>query len=159
MKDVVGTLAERGKRYGAFKGHADIAQGLKQALKRGNWTSLRPSQRKALEMIQHKIARILNGDPDYADSWHDIAGYATLCEAELTGEERRADYVAACKAAGNDEDEDNPRLNVSIRDLPVSADDYAKAFRDACKSPLGGASDTQARYPVQGNGYVDGCNI
>lgn len=36
-------------------------------------------------MIQHKIGRILNGDPAYADSWHDIAGYATLVEKECDG--------------------------------------------------------------------------
>ena len=29
-------------------------------------------------MILHKVARILNGDPDYVDSWADIAGYAQL---------------------------------------------------------------------------------
>ena len=37
-------------------------------------------------MIQHKIARILNGDLRYADSWHDIAGYATLVDKRLNGE-------------------------------------------------------------------------
>ena len=34
-------------------------------------------------MIASKIARIVNGDPDYADNWHDIAGYARLVEKEL----------------------------------------------------------------------------
>lgn len=29
-------------------------------------------------MIAHKIGRILNGDPNYRDSWDDIAGYAKL---------------------------------------------------------------------------------
>jgi hypothetical protein len=29
-------------------------------------------------MISHKIARILNGDPCYHDSWHDIVGFAKL---------------------------------------------------------------------------------
>jgi len=35
-------------------------------------------QKEALEMIQHKIGRILNGDQYYHDSWHDIIGYAKL---------------------------------------------------------------------------------
>jgi hypothetical protein len=48
-----------------------------------NWESLRPDQKEALEMIQHKIARILNGDPDYVDSWTDIAGYSTLVADRL----------------------------------------------------------------------------
>jgi len=78
------TLEERGKRYGKFKTHADITQYLKQEMRtREGWIRLSFSQREALEMIAHKIGRILNGDPDYADSWHDIAGYAKLVEDEL----------------------------------------------------------------------------
>jgi hypothetical protein len=40
-------------------------------------------QREALDMIAHKIGRILNGDPNYADSWVDIAGYAKLVADRL----------------------------------------------------------------------------
>ena len=80
------TLAERGKRYGTFQGHSEIAQQLK-AIIRGyeavRGCDLAPDQREALEMIAHKIARILNGDPDYADSWVDIAGYAQLIANRL----------------------------------------------------------------------------
>lgn len=79
------TLAERGKRYGDFWDHARIAQSIKAAMHTGrNWQSLTPDKREALEMIAHKIARILNGDPDYADSWHDIIGYARLIETNIT---------------------------------------------------------------------------
>jgi len=39
-------------------------------------------------MILHKIARILNGDPEYSDNWHDIAGYATLIEVALIKEQK-----------------------------------------------------------------------
>ena len=90
-QSVTATLTERGKRYGAFTGHAEIAQQLKAVMrsyeaKRG--CDLSPDQREALEMIAHKIARILNGDPDYADSWHDIAGYAQLVADRLNGIER-----------------------------------------------------------------------
>lgn len=85
------TLTERGERYGLFTGHAEIAQQLKGVMrsfeaKRG--CDLHPDQREALEMIAHKIARILNGDPDYADSWIDIAGYAKLVADRLQGVER-----------------------------------------------------------------------
>lgn len=80
------TLAERGKRYGDFKGHARITQNLKRAMKaRTNWEKLSDSQKEALEMIAHKIGRILNGDPNYRDSWHDLAGYASL-EDEILAE-------------------------------------------------------------------------
>lgn len=46
-------------------------------------TMLKPDQRECLEMIAHKIGRILNGDPHYEDSWRDIAGYATLVADRL----------------------------------------------------------------------------
>jgi hypothetical protein len=36
-------------------------------------------------MICHKMARIVNGDADYDDSWIDIAGYATLVAERLRG--------------------------------------------------------------------------
>ena len=43
-------------------------------------------------MITNKMARIVNGDPNYIDNWHDIAGYATLVEQELimTGHDKEA---------------------------------------------------------------------
>ena len=81
MSDVDKTLEERGKRYGEFRDHAAIAQHLKHAMIcTERWPNLSNPQKEALEMIQHKIARILNGDPNYKDNWHDIAGYAKLAE-------------------------------------------------------------------------------
>jgi hypothetical protein len=85
MSDINETLDEREQRYGSFQEFANIEQRLKEPMQLSKaWGNLKPSQRSALEMIQHKIARILNGDPNYADNWHDIAGYATLVERTLT---------------------------------------------------------------------------
>ena len=79
MQDISALLAERGSRYGRFDAHALVTQRLKQALTSGtNWDFLEPDAKEALEMIVHKIGRVLNGDPDYDDSWKDIAGYAQL---------------------------------------------------------------------------------
>jgi hypothetical protein len=80
-------LDERGKRYGKFKDHAEISQRLKYVV-RDRKDALSDDQREALEMICHKIARIINGDPNYADSWIDIAGYAQLVADRLQGVER-----------------------------------------------------------------------
>lgn len=78
------TLAERGDRYGSFTGHARITQALKAAMIASpNWATLADDQREALEMVAHKIGRILNGDPDYHDSWHDIIGYTKLVADRL----------------------------------------------------------------------------
>lgn len=77
------TLKERGERYGKFDSHARITQNIKSAMYVGGWHDLNSSQKEALEMIAHKIGRIINGDPNYEDSWHDIAGYAKLVEDQL----------------------------------------------------------------------------
>ena len=84
MTDVKATLAERGARYGQFKDHARISQEIKRVMKKTDgWNNLGATGREALEMVAHKIARILNGDPTYADNWIDIAGYATLVANRL----------------------------------------------------------------------------
>lgn len=83
------TLAERGKRYGKFTGHAKITQDLKTLMRRHpGWANMVDDQCEALEMVAHKIGRILNGDPHYADSWVDIAGYTKLVADRLEGLER-----------------------------------------------------------------------
>ena len=81
MADIHSTLAERGDRYGDFVGHAVVTQNLKSAMHgHPRWSAMPADVKEALEMIQHKIGRIINGDPMYADSWHDIIGYARLVE-------------------------------------------------------------------------------
>lgn len=77
------TLAERGKRYGDFRSHACITQAIKKVINDNGGSQLEPMHREALDMIAHKIGRILNGDPNYADSWVDISGYATLVVQRL----------------------------------------------------------------------------
>lgn len=78
------TLEERGKRYGEFAEHARISQNLKRVMRDSeNWKRMSDDKREALEMIAHKIARILNGSPDYFDNWHDIEGYAKLISNSL----------------------------------------------------------------------------
>lgn len=91
------TLAERGNRYGDFTDHAEIAQALQKVMQKaervspvgGNsarvlsWECINPVARQALTVIADKIARILSGDPNYADNWHDIQGYAKLVEDRL----------------------------------------------------------------------------
>jgi transposase len=85
----IGTvLDERGARYGNFITQARIAQQLKNvahtfAMQQGKTFDV--DQAEAIDMILSKLARILNGDPHYADSWIDIAGYAKLVANRLEG--------------------------------------------------------------------------
>lgn len=85
------TLDERAATYGKFSGISEISQTLKGVLIHfcsERETRTTESQREALEMIVHKIARIINGDPNHIDSWHDIAGYAQLVADQLRGIDR-----------------------------------------------------------------------
>jgi hypothetical protein len=77
-------LDARGSRYGAFVEHARITQAIKSAMQSGqSWKWLSLSQKEALEMVAHKIGRIVNGDPDYDDSWVDIVGYVQLARVDM----------------------------------------------------------------------------
>jgi hypothetical protein len=84
-------LAERGSRYGTFADNASTSQALKrimaQHLAKHN-KQIADDQWEAMEMIAHKVARIINGDPDYVDNWADIAGYARLVADRLEGESK-----------------------------------------------------------------------
>jgi DNA-binding Xre family transcriptional regulator len=75
-------LEERGKNYGEFSNQAEISQELKQVIYL-NVGKLEAFKLEALEMICHKIARIINGDSNYIDSWRDISGYSTLVVKQL----------------------------------------------------------------------------
>lgn len=75
------TLKERDHTYGDFTDHAKVAMELKDYMRSNKgWRRLTPDKQHALDYIMDKVTRILNGDPDHKDSWHDIAGYATLAE-------------------------------------------------------------------------------
>ena len=88
MSTIDNTLAERGARYGEFPGHASITQGMKDIMQsQPGWLNLADDQKEALDMVAHKIGRILNGDPSYIDSWTDIIGYTRLVEKRLIDEQ------------------------------------------------------------------------
>lgn len=103
MSNISATLAERGSRYGLFIDHATITQNIKYTFTFGkNWDYLPLDSKEALEMIAHKIGRVLNGDPNYADSWIDIAGYAQLVADRILGE---GEYKIAELKSHSDGDE------------------------------------------------------
>jgi hypothetical protein len=90
MQSVKDTLRERAATHGLFKDHAKCAQALKKAMRESkNWEMLSDQQKEALEMIVHKIGRVLSGNQDHVDHWHDIAGYSSLLENELNEGEKK----------------------------------------------------------------------
>lgn len=100
MADIKGTLSERGNRYGDFSHHAEIAQRLQDDMRcYDGWHHLDAVKKQALTVIADKIARILSGDPEYADNWHDIQGYARLVEDRLGDDKSTGDLF---EEKGND---------------------------------------------------------
>lgn len=84
-------LDERGSNYGTFLGLAQITQRLKgvaHTFAAQHNKTFDADQAEALDLIFTKIGRILNGDPNHADSWIDIAGYAKLVSDRLEGKSR-----------------------------------------------------------------------
>lgn len=80
-EDVHDTLKQRQNTHGDFSDNAQIMQTLKDYFRdQEGWKALSPVQREVLDMFALKIGRILSGDPDEPDHWHDLAGYATLAE-------------------------------------------------------------------------------
>ena len=82
------TLDARAVEYGKFIEGAEVMQMLKRvvlnALNNRDKT-LAHDQAESLDMIIHKIGRIVNGNPDVVDHWLDIAGYAKLVADRLEG--------------------------------------------------------------------------
>ena len=77
------TLSDRESTYGSFSDVADTTQKLMSFLALKDCSCV---QQEAMHMICSKLARIANGDPYHVDSWHDIAGYATLVVKDINGD-------------------------------------------------------------------------
>jgi Domain of unknown function (DUF6378) len=84
VSDIDTVLADRGSRYGTFESNARVAQNLKEVMRSGSsWSQLTLAQKEGLDMIQHKVARMVNGDPTYLDNIVDILGYGTLIRSSM----------------------------------------------------------------------------
>jgi hypothetical protein len=71
-------IAERQNTHGDFRQNGRVMQAIKDLLRTGpSWSAMEPFQREGVDMIAHKLGRIVCGDPNYLDHWDDIAGYAT----------------------------------------------------------------------------------
>jgi len=84
MKIEVGDMIRaRAETHGDFCTNSHVSQCIKAILRdeRG-WERLKTTQQEALDHICGKIGMIMAGDPDHADHWIDIAGYAQLAAME-----------------------------------------------------------------------------
>ena len=104
-QSIADLLAERGKVLGDYAVHAQITQDVKEVLHGSpNWQfasrrRLSPMQKETLEMIAHKIGRIMAGDPNEPDHWADIAGYAELVRMRLIAAQQATREIVASPVA------------------------------------------------------------
>lgn len=72
-------LNERDKTHGGFRVNSSVSQRIKDIIRsEPTYANLTSPQKESLDMIAHKISRIIAGDPNFADHWDDLAGYAKL---------------------------------------------------------------------------------
>ena len=86
-KNIDATLAERQSQYGSFEDVAFVTENIMSTLAKARSNGLQDlphTHRMALYMIASKMARIVNGDFNHLDSWHDIGGYSKLIEDLIT---------------------------------------------------------------------------
>lgn len=89
QQTIEATLAERQSTYGNFEDVAFVTENIMHILAKvrvNGLDDLPNTHRMALYMIASKMARIVNGDFNHLDSWHDIGGYAKLIEKLIKGE-------------------------------------------------------------------------
>lgn len=81
MTDIDHILETRGGTHGDFTDNARFSTTVKDLIQQitdDQHQVMTPVQREALDMIVHKISRIICGDSSEPDHWADIAGYAML---------------------------------------------------------------------------------
>jgi len=79
------TIEDREDSHGDYTAQATLSQQLKSLLHdSAGWSRLTAPQKETLDMLAVKMSRVLNGDPNVADHWTDMAGYATLVSNLLT---------------------------------------------------------------------------
>ena len=88
MTDIQSILAARKKTHGSFEVSSYTSQVLKDAMRDSpNWDELDMDQKECLDMVAHKLARILCGNPNEQEHYIDVIGYCTLVLNRLKAEQ------------------------------------------------------------------------
>jgi len=132
MTEMQKILSDRKDKYGDFRLQADLSVSLKYVMREGvAWNEMQPYMHEALDMIQHKIARILNGDPTYEDSWVDVIGYAQLALERIREDAENRKTIEAFQKWV----EGNPEAAATVGDVARTQDGSTTVVT----SVLGGA--------------------
>lgn len=77
-------IIERSSTHGVFKDSAVFVQMVKAHMRKcPKWGELTWTQQEALDMVIHKMGRILHGDPLFFDHWVDAQNYLKLVTDEM----------------------------------------------------------------------------
>lgn len=154
MSNIDQTLKERGSRYnlnGEYKDHARLTQQMKEACRQHKgWKTCPPNMQEAIDMILHKIARVLNGDPYYIDNWVDIEGYSRLVSRKL---DPKGDSSLETTGTGTNSVGVVSTLNEPLPIASLTDNDTNVMWPDYDDSRAGLATVTVSRPPP---GYVIG---
>jgi len=94
-------IKERGKIYGDFKDIANISQKIK-AMYYLHSNESDPVINEGIDMIIHKLTRIINGGSKYIDNFRDLSAYAQLIIDYLENQSEEAlDSVVMYKEKKN----------------------------------------------------------
>lgn len=86
------SIPNRDETHGGIEAVGEVSQQIKQAMRDGrNWERLTSAEAEALDMISHKVGRILSGaDSGNPEHWEDVAGYAlAIVRLRAGGKERQ----------------------------------------------------------------------
>lgn len=83
-QNIEAILQNREQTHGLYSVQSATSQRLKSLIWTSpNYQTMPDHMREGLEMIQHKVARIVSGNAYERDHWVDIMGYAALVLREL----------------------------------------------------------------------------
>lgn len=125
MSEVDKIIDERELTHGDYTNTARIIQKLKvvvmNELSQRNTRGQAPLdhvQRESIDMIVHKIGRIISGNPNTKDHWDDIAGYAQLASMRVTDPVAKVEQEVAA-ALKKEIEKDRPILSKIERAVGV----------------------------------------
>lgn len=105
------TIRNRDSIYGGFQNVSDLEQELKDVIRNHPKYDMLSSDKKcAIDMIVHKTARIICGDSNYRDNWHDIQGYAKLAHDLCSPINMHADLSSVDQAYSLEQGRNKPTL-------------------------------------------------
>lgn len=87
-------LKDRKKTHGPYEESSKFVQLIKSSARTSpQWMSMKPHQQETIDMVAHKLGRILYGNANFVDSWRDLIGYIQLSSDIIVKTEGATDVI------------------------------------------------------------------